>query len=109
MKFDTVAFVFFTVKASTPFVMLPSREETPTNIVSTIPSTQITEVLMYFDNLSICTLSDMFEIMLRELFINSDVPEENKGNASYESIAKAKQEVIDQIRCWLPSKEENED
>ena len=64
MKLVTAAFVVFTVSASTPFVMLPSREETPTNIVSTIPSTQITEVLMYFDNLSICTLSDILEIML---------------------------------------------
>lgn len=59
------------------------------------------------DNIEL--LGDMFEIMLRELFIDSDVPEENKGNASYESIAKAKQEVIEQIRCWLPSKEEDEE
>lgn len=59
------------------------------------------------DNIEL--LGDMFDIMLRELFIDSDVPEGNKGNASYESIAKAKQEVIEQIRCWLPSKEEDED
>ena len=59
------------------------------------------------DNIEL--LGDMFEIMLRELFIDSDVPEGNKGIASYESIAKAKQEVIEQIRCWLPSKEEDED
>ena len=59
------------------------------------------------DNIEL--LGDMFDIMLRELFIDSDVPEGNKGMSSFESIAKAKQEVIEQIRCWLPSKEEDED
>ena len=55
------------------------------------------------DNIKL--LGDMFDIMLRELLNDSYVPEGNKGIASYESIAKAKQEVIDNIRYWLPSKE----
>ena len=71
MKLDTADFVVFTVNASTPLVMLPSKEDTPTNIVSTIPSIQITVVFMYFDNLSICTLSDTFEIMFNVTDINA--------------------------------------
>jgi len=54
--------VVFTVSASTPFVMLPSSEETPTNMVRTIPNIQTTVVFMYFESLSIWTLSDTFEI-----------------------------------------------
>ena len=54
----------FTVSASTPFVMLPSSEETPTNMVRTIPNIQTTVVFMYFESLSICTLSDTLEITL---------------------------------------------
>ncbi len=54
----------FTVSASTPFVMLPSSEETPTNMVRTIPNIQTTVVFMYFESLSIWTLSDTFEITL---------------------------------------------
>lgn len=59
------------------------------------------------DNIEL--LGDMFDIMLRELLNDSYVPEGNKGIASYESIAKAKQKVIDNIRYWLPSKEEDEE
>lgn len=53
----------FTVSASTPFVMLPSNEATPTNIVRTIPKAQTTELFINFASLSICTLSDIFDIM----------------------------------------------
>lgn len=60
----------FTVSASTPFVMLPSNEDTPTNIVSIIPKTHITVLFINFDSLSICTLSDMFEIMLNAIDIS---------------------------------------
>lgn len=60
---ETAAFVVFTVNASTPFVILPSKDETPTNRVRTIPSIHITEVFMYLDNLSTCTLSDILEII----------------------------------------------
>ena len=49
MKFDTAAFVVFTVKASTPFVMLPSKEDTPTNNVNAIPSAHTTELLKNFE------------------------------------------------------------
>lgn len=63
IKFETAAFVVLTVNASTPFVMLPSKDDTPTNTVSTIPKIHTTDVFMYFDNLLICTLSDILEIM----------------------------------------------
>ena len=59
------------------------------------------------DNIEL--LGDMFDIMLNELLQDAYVPEGNKGNSSFESIAKAKQEVIANIRYWLPSKEEDED
>lgn len=71
MKLDTAAFVVFTVNASTPLVILPSKEDTPTNIVNTIPSIHTTEVFINFDNLSICTLSDIFEIIFNETDINA--------------------------------------
>ncbi len=71
MKLDTAAFVVFTVSASTPLVILPSKEDTPTNIVNTIPSIHTTEVFINFDNLSICTLSDIFEIIFNETDINA--------------------------------------
>ena len=70
IKFDTAALVVFTVSASTPFVMLPSNVETPTNIVNTIPKHQITELLINFDSLSICTLSEMFDIIFKATDIN---------------------------------------
>lgn len=59
------------------------------------------------DNIEL--LGDMFDIMLNELLRDSYVPEGNKGNASYESIAKAKQMLIDNIRYWLPEKEDEEE
>lgn len=59
------------------------------------------------DNIKI--LDDMFDIMLRELLNDSVVPAGNRGNGSYESIAKAKQRVIEHIRDWLPEKEEVEE
>ena len=59
------------------------------------------------DNIEL--LGEMFDIMLNELLQDSYVPEGNKGNASCESIAKAKQTLIDNIRYWLPSKEEDEE
>lgn len=71
MKLDTAAFVVFTVSASTPLVILPSKEDTPTNIVNTIPSIHMTDVFINFDNLSICTLSDIFEIIFNETDINA--------------------------------------
>lgn len=71
MKLDTAAFVVFTVSASTPLVILPSKEDTPTNIVNTISSIHTTEVFINFDNLSICTLSDIFEIIFNETDINA--------------------------------------
>lgn len=71
MKLDTAAFIVFTVSASTPLVILPSKEDTPTNIVNTIPSIHTTEVFINFDNLSICTLSDIFEIIFNETDINA--------------------------------------
>lgn len=58
---------------------------------------------------NIALLEDMFDIMLNELLQDAYVPEGNKGMSSFESIAKAKQEVIEQIRCCLPSKEEDEE
>ena len=70
MKLDTAAFVVFTVSASTPLVILPSKEDTPTNIVNTIPSIHTTEVFINFDNLSICTLSEMFDIIFKATDIN---------------------------------------
>ena len=62
-KFDTAALVVFTVRASTPFVMLPSSDETPTKIVNTIPKHQTTELFINFDNLSTCTLSEILDII----------------------------------------------
>jgi len=58
---------------------------------------------------SIELLEDMFDIMLRELLNDSVVPAGNRGNGSYESIAKAKQKVIEHIRDCLPSNEEGEE
>lgn len=58
---------------------------------------------------NIALLEDMFDIMLNELLQDAYVPEGNKGMSSFESIAKAKQEVIANIRYWLPSKEEDEE
>ena len=52
------------MSASTPFVILPSNDDTPTNIVRTIPSIHTTVVLIYFESLFICTLSDTFETTL---------------------------------------------
>lgn len=60
----------FTVNPSTPFVILPSNELTPTKIVKTIPKPQTTALFINFDNLSICTLSDMFEIIPSATDIN---------------------------------------
>lgn len=60
----------FTVRASTPFVMLPSNEVTPTNTVNAIPKIHTTELFINFANLSTCTLSDMFDIMLSDTDIN---------------------------------------
>lgn len=60
----------FTVSASTPFVMLPSSEVTPTNIVKTIPKIHTTELFINFASLSTWTLSDIFDIMLSDTDIN---------------------------------------
>lgn len=70
IKFDTAAFVVFTVSPSTPFVMLPSSEETPTNIVNAIPKHQTTELFINFGNLSICTLSEILDIILSAIDIS---------------------------------------
>ena len=53
IKLDTAALVVFTVRPSTPFVILPSKEATPTNIVSAIPKIHITVLFMNVPNLSI--------------------------------------------------------
>lgn len=52
IKLDTAAFVVFTVSASTPFVILPSNEVTPTNTVNAIPKIHTTELFINFANLS---------------------------------------------------------
>lgn len=47
-------------------------------------------------------LEEMIYFLLDELFIDSTVPDGNKGNGSYEAIAKRKQEVIHCIKeRWL--------
>lgn len=71
MKFDTAAFVVFTVKASTPFVMLPSKEDTPTNNVNAIPSAHTTELLKNFESLSIWIFDDTFDIMFNATDISA--------------------------------------
>lgn len=48
------------------------------------------------DNMDI--LEDMIYFLLDELFIDSTVPDGNKGNGSYEAIAKRKQKVINYIK-----------
>ena len=50
--------------------MLPSKEDTPTNIVSTIPRIHTIELFINFDNLLICTLSDIFDTMFNATDIN---------------------------------------
>lgn len=49
----TTAFVVFIVSPSTLLVNVPSKERTPTNIVSKIPNAQTTLDLKNFDNLFI--------------------------------------------------------
>lgn len=63
IKLDTAAFVVFTVSPSTPFVILPSKEVTPTNNVNTIPKIHTIELFINFDNLSTCTLSEILDII----------------------------------------------
>lgn len=48
------------------------------------------------DNLDI--LDEMIYFLLDELFINSIVPDGNKGNYSYEAIARKKQKIISFIK-----------
>lgn len=49
-----------------------------------------------FDNLA--TLEDMIYFMLDELFADSIVPQGNKGNWSFEAIARQKQKIISYIK-----------
>lgn len=61
----TTAFVVFAEIPSTLLDRVPSNDITETNIVSTIPKTQITLDFINFDSLSICTLSDIFDIIVK--------------------------------------------
>ena len=86
IKLDTAAFVVFTVKASTPFVILPSNELTPTKTVKTIPKIQITALFINLDNLSICIFSDKFETIVNV------IPTSNNGIKN-EFIKKVKDKI----------------
>ena len=59
----TTALVVFTVSPSTELVSVPSNDRTLTNIVRTIPNIHITLDLNILAILSICLLSDIFEII----------------------------------------------
>ena len=69
---DTAVLAVFAVNPSTPLVILPSKELTPTNIVKIIPSTHIVVEFIYLANLLICTLSDIFDIMLNAIDIKAN-------------------------------------
>lgn len=66
----TTAFVVLIVIPSTLLVSVPSNDNTPTNIVSTIPKAQTTLDLKNFDNLFIWILSDIWDIIPREVPTN---------------------------------------
>ena len=66
----TIAFAVFAVIPSTELANVPSRETTPTKIVSTVPKNHIVDDFKNFDILSICTLSDILEIMLIDVIIS---------------------------------------
>ena len=61
----TTAFVVFAVIPSTLLDKVPSSETTPTNTVKTIPKNHTIPDLKNFDNLSIWTLSEIFEIITK--------------------------------------------
>lgn len=72
IKLETAALVVFAVIPSTELLKLPSSETTPTKSVSTIPKIHIILDLKYFDNLSICTLSDILETIAKAVDISSN-------------------------------------
>ena len=46
-------------------------------------------------------LSNMIDMMIESLSEYSYVPEGNKGNGSYEEIAKKKREIIKGLKTWV--------
>ena len=61
----TTAFAVFAVIPSTELPSVPSSDNTPTNIVSEIPSVHITLDFKNFDRFDIWTLSEICETILR--------------------------------------------
>lgn len=68
---DTAAFVVLAVTPSTVSVKLPSKVKTVTNSVIIIPNTQIVEEFKNFDNFDIFTSSDIPDIILKLVEINT--------------------------------------
>lgn len=52
--------------------MLPSSDAAPTNIVNIIPNIHVVVEFMYLDNLPICTLSDIFDIIFNDSDISAN-------------------------------------
>lgn len=67
----TIAFAVFAVIPSILLDNVPSKEITPTNVVSITPKIHIIPELNVFDILSICTLSPIFDTILSVAAINT--------------------------------------
>ena len=61
----------FAVSPSTLLLNVPSIDTTPTKIVKITPNIHTTLVLKKLDNLSTCTLSDIFEIIPSDVDIST--------------------------------------
>ncbi len=71
IKLDTAALAVFAVSPSTLLLNVPSIDTTPTKIVKITPNIHTTLVLKKLDNLSTCTLSDIFEIIPSDVDIST--------------------------------------
>lgn len=72
IKLDTAALAVLAVMPSTLLLKVPSTDTTPTKRVSTTPKIHTTLVLKNFDNLSICTLSEILDITPSEVEISTN-------------------------------------
>ncbi len=68
---EAAAFIPLAVSPSTLLVNVPSRDKILTNTVITIPKNQVIPDFKKLDNFPICTLSDKFDIILRDVAISA--------------------------------------
>lgn len=67
-----MVFVVLAASPSTPLVMLPCKDVTPTKTVKITPNIHIEVEFRYLDNLFICTLLETFDIMFNAIDINEN-------------------------------------